>query len=300
MASNKEPIADPLAEARKAVDRMRDLAKWLVVVLGAIGGVVVAGSQLSELGSSSTRLLPAIAGVAACLVGAGLAIGFTASVLLPVRLTVAGLAVKKHSPVKSLVEREPDVLGGTAKSIPELAMVRQASIEDESSALDALRQDPNNPALRTAAEEKMRVRELIGRATQRFLGVALMTVVKRRMARALVALGLGSVLVVAGIALFSWATHSDVTAQGEDDVAVPKRPSPVIVRLSAKGRESLAPSLGDNCNMSHLQAIALGGSPNAVEMVSVPSGACHPVRFTLTNSFGTSVNNERVRVPNSS
>lgn len=294
--SHEGSDSSPMAEAHGAIDRMRDLAKWLVIVLGAIGGVLVTGAQLSDLGSTDHSKVPlAIAGVGACIFGVGIAITFTAIVLMPVRLTVAGLASRAISPVRKLVRREPDVLGGYGNTIAELQASRSNSLAAESAALDALLKRPNDETLRIEAEERVRLRQLIDKASRRFLAVSLVAVVKRRMTKALIALGVGGILVVAGLGLFAWATHSGKTSI-EAEEAVPKRPSPVVVRLSEKGRESLSPSLGGTCGTTRLHAIALGGTPAAVEMVTLPTQTCQSVRFTLTNSFGTAENEETAQV----
>jgi len=259
--------------------------------------VLVTGAQLSDLGSTDHSKVPvAIAGVASCIFGVGIAIAFTAIVLMPVRLTVAGLAGKKRGAVKKLVQREPDILGGYGNTIAELQASRTNSVAAESAALDALLLHPNDDALQKEAQEKTRLRQLIEKATQRFLAVSLVAVVKRRMVRSLIALGIGGILVVTGLSLFAWATHSDETSIGAEE-AVPKRPSPVIVRLSEKGRESLSPSLGSTCGTDRLRAIALGGTTGAVEMVTLPTPGCEPVRFTLTNSFGTAESEEIAQAP---
>jgi hypothetical protein len=64
-------MPDP-GSVQTAVDRYRDLAKYLIGILAAIGALMVAGTQLSSIGELSwsddtPRLIAAFAGLAAAL-----------------------------------------------------------------------------------------------------------------------------------------------------------------------------------------------------------------------------------------
>src|SRR5438045_1301111 len=55
-----------------AIDRIRDTAKWLTVSLAALGAVLVAGTQLSNLGAldvGSMRFWAAISGAVVAVIG---------------------------------------------------------------------------------------------------------------------------------------------------------------------------------------------------------------------------------------
>ena len=43
-------MADRLGGIRGAADRIRETAKWLTVSLATLGAVLIAGSQLSDIG----------------------------------------------------------------------------------------------------------------------------------------------------------------------------------------------------------------------------------------------------------
>jgi hypothetical protein len=119
---------------------IRSAARWLVGALGAIGAVLIAGSQLSSIGSlpgSSYRLWLAVAGLAIGLGAVLYAIWRVVELLLPERAMLAELAEdwersgvqpgarltgrqrRKYPWIDSLA-RNPESFGGTYKSVPEL------------------------------------------------------------------------------------------------------------------------------------------------------------------------------------
>jgi len=90
------------------VDRIRDLAKWLLVALGAIAGVLLAGSKLSDIGAThGDGRVNALIGVGVGLFGAAIALGFIARVLLPIRLALSDLENEVNA-AKRAKERDGD------------------------------------------------------------------------------------------------------------------------------------------------------------------------------------------------
>src|SRR4051812_24708517 len=88
-----KPKEAPPSPAFAAIDRARDLAKWLIVAFGAIGATLVAGSQLSDIGKTDGwRLFAAFAGLALGLGGVALAVWSAVRVLTPDDLTLRQLA----------------------------------------------------------------------------------------------------------------------------------------------------------------------------------------------------------------
>ena len=78
--------------AQASVERYRDVAKWLITVFAAVGGVLVAGSQLTSLGNLDLdedrgRLLVALAGLALALAMAVLIVSSALRVLERFRST---------------------------------------------------------------------------------------------------------------------------------------------------------------------------------------------------------------------
>ena len=74
-----------MQEFQASGDRMRETAKWLAAIFGAIAGVLIAGTQLSSMGSLPVgpRLYAAIAGASLALVGILVVIWFLLDIMLP-------------------------------------------------------------------------------------------------------------------------------------------------------------------------------------------------------------------------
>jgi len=67
--------AEAKTTSELAIDRIRETAKWLTVSLAALGAILIAGSQLSDLGTLelwSKRFWAAIAGAAVAVAGTAL------------------------------------------------------------------------------------------------------------------------------------------------------------------------------------------------------------------------------------
>jgi hypothetical protein len=92
MTQLSEPAATPEPGAARQ-ELLRSAAKWLIGSLGAIGAVLVAGSQISSIGSLplSSRLFVAVGGLAVGLMGVLLAISMAVSVLASDPYTVSEL-----------------------------------------------------------------------------------------------------------------------------------------------------------------------------------------------------------------
>ena len=301
--------AASIAANREVANRIREVAKWLILVFGAIGGVLLTGTQLSNIGKEGTDVCLAVVGFAVGLNGAGIALGFTVVVLLPTRITLSGLAKdeKKGTPmcrkegslIGRLVAQDIGILDGYGKTIKDFEMVRNSAINAVTAAraeLEATEEEgapikPYKMALE-AAESK---REKIGATSGELLSMALMEKVKRRMIRATAAVFVGGLMVAGGIGLFSWATNQSKPDPPAAE-SVPMRPTGVIVTLTKRGQESLAARLGPGCNTAKFRAIALGGPPNALEMVALRNSGCRAVRFVLTPSVGHPQNELQVKV----
>jgi hypothetical protein len=288
---------DPNATQEAAVDRMREVAKWLIVILGAIGGTLIAGIQLTDVGSAKdAHLTDAVLGLGVSLAGVGLAIGFTVSVLIPTELTLPKLArASKWSPVKRLVKREPEVLFGHGPGIANLELARLGANAAAKAADAALAASPSNIRLKDELETALAERERVGGHVHRFLGFALVAQVRAKLNRALLAMLAGGIMAAAGMTLFAWASHSDQSATSSVET-IPKRPSEATVALSKHGRAVLTKRLGDNCPDKKIAAIALGGEPDALDVVSVPTANCAATRFTLTEDMGVAYSEQPVEV----
>lgn len=80
-----------------AIDRYRDLAKYLITIFAAVGGVLVAGTQLSAIGSLAweedpVRLLVAAGGFAMAMAAVVWMVSMTVRVLEPIELSMGEIA----------------------------------------------------------------------------------------------------------------------------------------------------------------------------------------------------------------
>lgn len=275
------------------VDRMRDLAKWLIVVFGAIGGALIAGTELSDVGSAEGwDLFWACVGVLLGIAGAGLALAFTVIVLLPTGISLRRLASgESNSELGKRVREEPEALYGLGATINEFKTKIETVREEANQAQAAYEADSGNESLQKAAERTRAKREGINRCVEGFLNWAMLITVKEKMVRAVVATFVGGILVVAGITVFSVATNGG-GSDAEAAEAVPKQPSVVTVRLTKEGQIMLVGQLGESCVKQPLKAIALDGDPDTLELVSVPTGSCEATRFTLTDHVGIVISEE--------
>jgi hypothetical protein len=289
---------------REVANRIRDVAKWLILILGAIGGVLLAGTQLSSIGKEGTDVSLAIGGIAVGLVGAGIALGFTVHVLLPVRVSLSHLASEEFAPAArdkedrrpislmgKLVTQDRGMLEGYASTITEFVAVRDDAIEEVAAARRSLQSEHDEESAKDQCEALKRAeakRAAIAGASRGLVSHALIESVKGRMIAASWAVGIGALLVAAGVVMFSLATGSLPTGD-----VVPRRLSAVVVQLTSKGREELAHDLGGSCEIGRLRALALGGTPDEINVVSVPSGKCRAAHFSLAPNIGSIVNEDQ-------
>jgi hypothetical protein len=283
------PPLDSRTANYEVVDRIRDLVKWLVLVLGAIGGVLLTGIQVSDLGKvHGDDRLHAVLAIGAGAAGTAAALYFAIKVLLPIRLIAAELMGDRD--ITWMVSQERGLLAGHG-SVAALVEARQAAIDGEHTAWEAHRAAPDDPAKEADYTKARALAERPNDAVQKLLAFLLANRVREKMKAAMWAAFGGGAVVVGAIIWFSILTsRSDGNSIGE---AVPERLGAVVVRLTAAGREELAQSLGNHCGAGRLRAIALGGPPDAIEMTTVPRFGCRPVRFTLSPGTGSVVNGER-------
>jgi hypothetical protein len=101
----------------KAADRLRETTKWLIAAFAAIGATLVAGSQLSNVGSlipgHEVRFAIAIVGVLVAFVGVALAIYYALNVAVAGSVSLGELARRNATdPLKNRIETDPALMAG--------------------------------------------------------------------------------------------------------------------------------------------------------------------------------------------
>ncbi len=292
----KEKVKEAGSTTDAAVVQIREVVKWLIGGFAAVGVALAAGSQLADLGSvEGVRLAVAIISVVAVLVGIAGAIFFATRVLVPKAITLKQLVTEAStSEVGKAVVDDPDLLLGHGKSIPDFAEKRQAVLAEEDAAWKAYEEGDKDakPALVPRVKKAEAARKRVDGAMNWLISYARYLQVSKLFRDSLVAMFIAAAVAAAGIGGFAWAAHP-----GNEDEATPvveKTPAAVVVDLSPQGEESLGDDLGEQCNTNELGAIAISGSSEALEVVTIPSDTCQLDRFVLTPGLGEADNVEEI------
>lgn len=125
-ASAEAPI---IAELQRAGDGVRSAAKWLAASFGAIGALLVAGSQFSSIGRLSwhgPRLYVAIVGIFLALLAVALVLWRLFDVLMPSQVSLSTLASGSSTEaLRAYIEAGPAALRG----FDDLASLNEAYLE---------------------------------------------------------------------------------------------------------------------------------------------------------------------------
>lgn len=194
-------VADKSARLQEANDLLTGAAKWLVAALGAIGAVLVAGSQLSSLGSLQfgPRFLTAVLGLVVGLAGVTLAILLVLSVLTPHRYTPSELAREWTA---SGARRDVGVSGGWWKQrkypVPHWFGLNPEHLANHESPVQLLdhfkdRQAPDRDKVLNSLNEMTRLANYVRH--------------EAKYARMRVPLVLAMTMAALGISVFAWAAN---------------------------------------------------------------------------------------------
>jgi hypothetical protein len=115
--SNSGPTdADPLGQA---ADRVRETAKWAAAAYAAIGAILVAGLQLSSIGSlTGSRVWIAAFTAIVALISTGFAVWLIIRIMLPGQVTLSRLSQEDPKYLVDYVEvKNPSLLQGVANKI---------------------------------------------------------------------------------------------------------------------------------------------------------------------------------------
>jgi hypothetical protein len=209
------PPADP---RRAAIDRTREVARWLVVAFAAIGAVLAGTAPLSNLGKleiGDWRLWLAAAAVAVGLLAMALAIWMTARVLTPVTTDLATLGDERR--LRTLIEQNPEVLRGHGTTFHEFKTEYDRKREAYRMALAAREANPNFATDQVEAGAKAEFLALAP-IVDRIVSEGLRVTVQRRFERARPFMFAGAVVAGLAIVVFAWAANP------------PSKPTTVVVK----------------------------------------------------------------------
>jgi hypothetical protein len=77
-----------------------------------------------------------------------------------------------------------------------------------------------------------------------------------------------------------------------------QQPSPVLLTVDAKRPQlaALRAALGTGCDLTRVEALAIGGSAGHPEVVTEAMNGCAAVRFTVTSQVGMTLGESAVAV----
>jgi hypothetical protein len=270
------PRPDDEEATQAAVERYRDIAKWLITVFAAVGGVLVAGSQLTALGNLDLeddrgRLLVALSGLAIAMAMAVVIVASALHVLEPLPLFVKDV-VSDQDLAKELNQR-PERLPFGSTSVVDLD--------------DKLGTALRSPALSEQEKEGWRDE------ARRFIGQARVVKVRSRFRRAWRRMAWAAPLATVGIVVFAYAANppesSSANADDSNVAVVLPAPTEVRLHLTPSGRTALGSGLGRECVRAPVPALTIGGDLSRPRVVVLPVQGCKPAQFVLSPSLGVAL-----------
>jgi nicotinamide riboside transporter PnuC len=273
-------MAETSAGIHGAADRIRQTAKWLTISLATLGGVLIAGSQLSDIGKlqpSSSRFAVAIAGG-----------GIAAAAAVTILALAIWVAITPLVSLKQLVTQPPAGLGGTLtdpqflggkSKVEDLDTAYTAALKARNSAFAMLKHQYNDQNSVAAAAADAEFVSLSDTVNSLIAAVAYMRLAYRwrRAGAALLACG---VLAAAGIGAFAWAANPPDNVQAS--MATPSvltAPERITLMLTTQGQVALRDALGPDCPVtSALRALSLGETQAGTDVLIQQKG-CKTVRF---------------------
>jgi hypothetical protein len=290
MAEDASP--KPGSELDASADRIRETAKWLIVSFAGVGSVLVAGSQLSSLGSLepwSDRFLVALAGVAVALVAVVVAIYKVSTVLVLDPLSLRTLATSRDATVAEIRrDLEGDDSLVPRGSLDSLYKDYHGAVVAQLDTYDAYRAGPTPSTLGTAqgADAYAQTQSALAQnvlAVARLLRVSKAFKDQRKWLFGMTVVG------AAGIVTFAAA------ANPPEEPAPEPAPAPALVRegssatimLTETGKTLLQPRLREGCNTDALRVFTLDVARAGIDVVTMPTRRCNGIRFTLTPLLGS-------------
>lgn len=265
-----------------AGNRIRETAKWLTVSLAVLGGVLMAGTQLSSIGQvepGSQRFLIALAGACAGVVGTVLILFGTVWTATTPPVNFFTLKPKKYL-------KDPMLLQGK-KDINSLRAQYVKALEKKVYYVAANRQNANRHTHEAATNSILNLKDLDG-IVRNVLQVASYEKLRRRWRIAAAIISVGAILGSCGVAVFVWAINPPTNAV--ESVVSPVsvgEVSRMAVSLTPEGGAALGASLGSTCPITEpVQVVVLKESPSGADIV-VQDPRCKQIRILLTPAWGT-------------
>jgi hypothetical protein len=278
-----EKAAEPASPLARAADRIRESAKWLLASFAAVGATLIAGLQLSDIGSlpldaDNKRAVATAVGLTVGLLGVIVAVAAASSVVTKSFVTLRSLAGASASDsVKQAIEGDKALLGGF-DSIDELHSAYAAAVEARESALRVHYENPSDPAKATKAEAAQQWARTVGIAQRAVLDQASYDRLRNAYSNARWGILVGAGLTAAGIAAFAWGSNPP---EPQIVPVLVRTPTEVLVAIDPEDRASFQRILGSNCDLSAIDAMAVSVVGETYQVVSIPNESCESALFKV-------------------
>jgi hypothetical protein len=211
-----------------ARESAREAAKWTATALGAIGAVLVAGSQISDLGSvSGWRLGAALAGAVTSLGCILCSLWHIADVLVPPPITLRLLAraedlrdpaAKRYGKAISHIRDNPELLR-TFASLTAIHAAQAKSRDDYSVARQRFAESRSTET-RTEVKRALNRARNLNEVADSVVHVATYLIVVDNVKSALRTTAMLGAMSAIGIVLFGWAAHPPKDTKNQSSIVL--------------------------------------------------------------------------------
>jgi hypothetical protein len=266
-----------------ASDRIRETAKWLTVSLGAVGALLLAGTQLSSVGEltvGSQRFAVAVAG--GVLAAIGTVCILLANVLVATTPVMSLTKLKGRRPPAGTKDARTDqfLLRGYS-DVAALATAYDSAINARKAAIEGY--DGGEP---TPAEQAAQVRAAaVDGIVTRLVLVSSHMNLSHRWRVAIWPICIGAVVAAIGVVLFVWAANPPDGAKASPlTPGVLTDAEPAVLTLTPTGRAAMGESLA--CELDDPIDVLVIGSTDAGTDILVIEDGCRQVRAIITEAWG--------------
>lgn len=279
-------------ELAGSAERIRTTAKWLVGTFGAIGGALVAGLQISDIGelNGADRVI-AVVGVLVALAAVILIITLASVVLSRGRVALSDLADESSKGRKRRLVTELNrgpALYAPYKSVSEFANAVSTQWIKQAKSWLTKQTTTDEDARRVAEQEFRETKKILpglNRINARLLATARAEDVKLTFDR--VRLWIGALGIVAAIGAGAFAYVNTVPDKDEEEApAIAQRPVAAVADLTEAGKERLESSFGTACDFDRIPVMVVSSSEDGWDVVSLPQRGCEANRVTVTPDDG--------------
>jgi hypothetical protein len=325
-APTESAASAPANPYQPAADRLRQTTTWLAATLAGVAAIMLAGSQLSSIGSISfaadrARLIAAIVSALIATAAVGYAIYVLTSIQMPSEGTLGQIrkaAADSDSRLAKLAADDSGLRNGRdtlTEFLDEYEEVRKRQCDaerDVQSAIDGTEKAQTKKeradasvALAAAKARQQRADVRIAELRPHIVTLAQLASylsLRDRFSAGRAKIFVAALLAAASLVCFAWAANPSQPKASAAET-VPQSPSAGRLLLTPAGKSQLDAVLGHACATSAATApgvavLALASTGGSYDVVVVPGGSCpKPVRLTIPADLGRVVAVSAVPVP---